>query len=221
MKKIREIASENKLFLLPYFIVVFTISIILLIYQKTDIHIFINQFHNSFFNIFFKYLTHLGDGIFAVIVIVFLLFIKYRWAIISLISSLSLMIVIQFLKRIIFTESYRPVKIFRYFYEGTYKLYIIPGTDPGINNSFPSGHSATAFAIFFLFALIVKNKYLKLLLFIIASLIAFSRVYLSWHFLGDTIAGSFLGIIITLITYLIINKSKKEYLDKSLIKKAS
>jgi len=219
MKEIKQIFLENKVFIIPYFIIAIAVLIIIYLYDKVDTHIVINQHHYPIFDVFFKYLTHLGDGILAIILSIFLLFIRYRWAIISIVSSLSIMIIIQFFKRLIFTNSFRPVKIFRYFYEGTYKLYIIPGTDPGINNSFPSGHSATAFAIFFLLALFVKNRSLKFAFFIIALLVAFSRVYLSWHFLEDTLAGSFLGIIITLITYLIINKSKKEYLDKSLIKK--
>lgn len=215
----KKVLSENKAFLIPYFVIAIAVSVVLLLNKKIDLHIIINQHHNQFFDVFFKYITHLGDGIIAIIVSVILLFIRYRWAIISIISSLTIMGLIQFLKRVIFTDSYRPIKIFRYFYEGTYKLYIIPGTDPGINNSFPSGHSTTVFATFFLLAIIVKNKSLKFIFFIIALLTAFSRVYLSWHFLGDTLAGSFIGISVTLIIFLLINKSKKQFLDNSLIKK--
>jgi len=219
MRDFKKIIAENKIFLIPYFTIAIFVSVILFLYEKIDIHIVINHYHSHFFDLFFKNITHLGDGIFAIILTVILLFVKYRWAIISAISFLAITIIIQVLKRLIFVSSFRPVKIFRYFYEGAYKLYIIPGTDPGINHSFPSGHSTTAFATFFLLAIIIKNKILKIIFFIIALLITFSRIYLSWHFLEDALAGSFIGISIVFITYIIINKSKVNWLDKSLIKK--
>lgn len=217
MKKIKEILLSNKIFIIPYFIVFTTTIIILIIYKKVDIHLFINTYHSSFFDIFFKYWTHLGDGFFSVIVIVFFLFVRYKWAIIITLSSLFTAVITQFLKRVIFTESYRPDFFFRYIYK--YKLYFIEGVEPGAFNSFPSGHSALGFSIFFLFAIITKNNYLKFLFFVCAVLIAFSRIYLSWHFTADVIGGSIIGITITLFSFYFISKSTKTWLDKSLINK--
>ncbi len=219
MTEFKKILSKNKVFLIPYFIVAITASIVISSYEKIDIHIFINQYHSPFFDTFFKYFTHIGDGIIAIAISVILLFISYRWAIISATSSIIIMIVIRILKKTIFSDWFRPSAFFHYFYKGDYKLHFIEGVDLAGKYSFPSGHSTTSFAVFFLLALMIKNKALKFLFFIMASLAAFSRIYLSWHFLEDTIAGSFIGITITFATYLLINKSKKNYLDNSLIKK--
>lgn len=217
MAELKKILSENKVFLIPYFLIVVISSYFLLHSNKIDIHIFINKHYTFFFDYFFKYITYLGDGLVLLFLGFVLLFIKYRWAIISFLSSIFLLIIIQFLKRIIFSTTDRPKFIFKYFYEGTYKLHIISGTDPGINNSFPSGHATSTFAMFFMLSLFIKNKYLKFIFFVLASLTAFSRVYLSWHFLEDIVAGSLIGVSVSLIIYWLINKSKKSFLDKSIL----
>ena len=218
-KIVIKIFYKNIIFIIPYFIFVVLASIILLIYEKPEIHIFINSSHNSFYDFFFKYWTYQGHGIFALLITVLLLFIRYKWAIISAISNILTAFTVQLLKRYIFTESYRPAFYFKYFYSGDYNLYFVNGIEPGSLHSFPSGHSATAFAVFFLLSIIVKEKYLKLIFFFIALLVAYSRIYLSWHFLEDIFAGSLIGIIITLITYLIINRSKALWFNNSIINK--
>lgn len=218
-KIVIKILNRNLFFIIPYFIFVIFISIMLLLYEKQEIHIYINSFHNPFFDFFFKYWTNFGHGLFAVLITLFLLFVKYKWAIISAVSNILTALIVQLLKRLIFTESFRPVFHFENYYSGNYDIYLVSGVDPGGFNSFPSGHSATAFAVFFLLSIIVKKKYLKLTFYIFALLIACSRVYLSWHFLGDVLAGSILGMIITIIVYLFINKSNSPRLEKSLLNK--
>ena len=214
-----KILYKKLIFIIPYLIFVIIISIILLIYEKPEIHIFINSCHNSFYDFFFKYWTHLGHGIFALSVTVFLLFVKYKWAIISATSNILASVTVQLLKRQIFTESYRPVFYFKNFYSGDYNLYLLNGIEPGSLHSFPSGHSVTAFAVFFLLSVIVKQRYLKIIFFFIAASVAYSRVYLSWHFLGDILAGSIIGVTYALISYLLITRSKADWLDNSIFRK--
>ncbi len=216
MKTFINILSKNKIFLIPWFLFVVVSVFFLILYEKAEIHIFINSFHNSFFDFFFKYWTYLGDGLFAVLIIIILLFIQYKQAIITTVSFLLTALTVQILKAII--ENPRPKFFFQYFYEGNYNLYFVDGTDPGNLFSFPSGHSASAFTIFFLLALFTKKQYLKPVFFIIALLTAFSRVYLSWHFLEDIVVGSVIAVLFTLIIYRILNKTKRTWLDLSLLK---
>lgn len=57
--------------------------------------------------------------------------------------------------------------------------------------SFPSGHTAGAFALVFVFYYLFPVLFIPML--IIAALIAFSRIYLGLHYPTDVIAGVILG----------------------------
>ena len=71
--------------------------------------------------------------------------------------------------------------------------------------SFPSGHTAAAFAVAAALML-CKNKMLGIPILIIAVLIAFSRLYLYVHFPSDVLAGMILGIILAFAAYTLVNK---------------
>jgi len=185
----------------------------LLVNSKTDLHLAINSIHNRHLDIFFYYITYLGDGLVAVLTIIILLTVKYRYALIVGISYAISSMFTQLLKRTMFEDVVRPKK----FFEGIHDLYFVPGTENHLYNSFPSGHATTAFALYFSLALIVKNSTLKFFLFVVALLVGFSRIYLSQHFLSDVYAGASIGVFVTFISYWIIQKSKAQWLDRSLV----
>lgn len=207
---------KNISFFLPYLLILIGLLYFIFSYEKIEIHIFFNSYHNRFFDLFFKLITQLGDGYFAVIITVFLLFIKFKWAIISAVSNLITSLFVQISKLLIFTDYMRPKFYFDYLYKGDHVLHLVDGASPGIHYSFPSGHSATAFAIFLLLALIQEKHYLKVIFLLVAILTAYSRIYLSWHFLQDTVVGSLYGIFLTLLSFYFISKSNRPKLDKKI-----
>ena len=62
--------------------------------------------------------------------------------------------------------------------------------------SFPSGHAATIFSLCVGIMLFSAAPARKLSCFFIALLVAYSRVYLSQHFLIDIYFGSLLGVLV-------------------------
>lgn len=188
--------KENRAFVSSFLVFIFIGCGILLIFPKADIHIAINQQHNGFFDVFFSWITHLGSGWMILVLFILLLFIKYKYAWILLIANFFITLVVQILKKQVFTETLRP----KAFFEGVYDLYLVPGVSVHSLHSFPSGHAATAFSVFFILSLVSPKQSWKLICFVLGLLTTFSRVYISQHFLGDIIVGSIIGFILSFLT---------------------
>jgi len=188
--------QKNRLVLLLYTFLLIGGVILLLLIPKSELHLYINQFNSPFFDLFFKNVTWLGSG-WAVAVLVLLFLIKNRrTAIIFLSGNLIITLIVQISKRFIFPGILRPVA----FFSDPDKLHLIAGEKMHHFHSFPSGHSATAFGIFIILIYVTNNHYGKLGWLFLALITAFSRVYLSQHFLGDILAGSFIGTITMIFT---------------------
>ena len=209
----RQIIKENRVFIITYLVLWSSATVICLIYPKGDIHLFMNRFHCNACDHLFRYLTFLGDGWFTVGVTVVLLFIRFRFALMVAASNLSAGILVQVLKRFVFTDSPRPAL----YLKDVPELYLVPGIDLHYHHSFPSGHSASAFALMITFALIAGKKWAAMLLLILACMVAYSRVYLSQHFLGDILAGSVPGFLAAFIFYWYFQGLKKRWPDQSIV----
>ena len=74
--------------------------------------------------------------------------------------------------------------------------YVADGT-----YGFISGHSANAFAFAVMSALVVKNKWYTVTIFLWAVVMVYSRVYLAAHFITDVIPGMLAGMLIGWLIY--------------------
>ncbi|MEL7148097.1 MAG: phosphatase PAP2 family protein [Bacteroidota bacterium] len=188
-------------------------AVVLLTIDKGDWVIYLNQHRTVALDYFFKYWTHLGDGLFVVAFAIVLLFVKYRYSLIFAVTAITQGLVSALMKRVIFSGHHRPRK----FLAEVYELQFIEGVDVHKNFSFPSGHTMTAFCIGAFLALVVKDKRLGLLLFVYSILVGFSRNYLSQHFLEDIYAGSFIGVLITVACWIPFKrKQARGWLDGNL-----
>jgi membrane-associated phospholipid phosphatase len=214
---VRSILKNNASFFIPYALFLLTGAVILIANSKSQTHLEFNKFHNSFFDSFFYFTTFLGDGITALLVVIMLLAVKYRYFLITGIANFVSALITQLLKHTLFSHVIRP----KLYFEGVKDLYLVPGVENYLYNSFPSGHSTCAFSLYLSLALISKNKKLKFVFFLIAFLVGYSRIYLSQHFLEDVYAGSLIGVIITLIVYYVVQKWGNEKLEGALGRRAN
>lgn len=211
----RKLLKNNQYFFATYFLFLAVSLILLFSFSKADLHILLNRLNTPFFDEFFKYATFLGDGLMIAILFVLLLSYRYRFAFAFLIGALLTSGVVQLFKKVLLENMFRPSKYFELF--ETFQLHLVDGVKLHSLQSFPSGHTATAFNIFFFLALISKNNGIKILCAVLAAIVAYSRVYISQHFLVDITVGSVIGIILTFIFFYWSTHWEKAWLNKSII----
>lgn len=74
--------------------------------------------------------------------------------------------------------------------------------------SFPSGHSSASFAS--AVAIFMSNKKLGMPALVLASVIAFSRLYLYVHFPTDVLCGALLGSLCGVLGFILVKKAYKK-----------
>ncbi len=185
---------------LIYLIFLLTGFWLIFLYPKGEILLKINHYHHPVLDLIFKCLTFFGDGMFFLIILLILLFRKIKYSLLFFLTGIFQGLLIYFAKKVMFNGIVRPVK----FFEGVESLYLVPGVEVHSYNSFPSGHTATAFSIAILIAIINRNQFYSGLVMIVALLAAFSRVYLVQHFFMDIYFGSLIGVFTAIFSYYLL-----------------
>lgn len=108
------------------------------------------------------------------------------------------------MKRQVFGECDRPVE----FLAEMPGLNVVQGVELHHHLSFPSGHATAAFSMCMAMAVLLNRVGWAALLAVLASFIAFSRVYLSQHFTEDILAGAAIGVFSCTVSYVLLYRSK-------------
>jgi membrane-associated phospholipid phosphatase len=199
---ILDLIKKNKSYFIIYLIFLIIGAPLLLMINKGDVVLWLNENHTPFWDQFFKTATFFGDGAFFGLVLIPLGFIRIKHIFYGLAVLASSGLTAQIFKRIF--DMPRPL---RYFGDAV-ALHFVEGVKVYSYNSFPSGHSATGFALCLLLTILIPNKKLGFLFGICAIIIGLSRSYLVQHFFMDVYFGSIVGVVMTLITYALFLKWK-------------
>jgi undecaprenyl-diphosphatase len=159
---------------------------------------------NTVLDYFFVFLTKLGNfGIIWIIIAIYFMIKKEN-------RTLGIMIIFAFLGSLLITNLFLKNLIARPrpYTMQTINLLI----DRSNDFSFPSGHTSLSFAVAMMIYHFKKDigKYA----FILATLIAFSRLYLFMHYPTDVIAGVAIGILVADGIYFVYVKLKKKKEEK-------
>lgn len=174
----------------------------LLFCKKGDMVIWFNENSCSFLDRFFITITQIGLGALFVVPIIVALFVRYKYALTGAIAFIFTGVLSYLFKKILFKGLPRPTA----FFSNGELSNLIQNFDYHTHNSFPSGHTMTAFAMLLFITLMVNKKWCSLLAICLAILVALSRVYLLQHFFVDVYVGSILGVISVWIAYAIVNR---------------
>lgn len=167
------------------------------LHSKAELFLWVNHARCPIMDYLGTIFTNMGDGIFTIVLILFFLFTKKRslaWLLLG--SFLLSTLFCQVLKNI--APEMRPAG---YFVDPS-----IVKTASWISlkhfNSFPSGHTTTAFATATILAFYYRRASVSFVCFAWAVMVGYSRVYLGQHFVGDVFTGSILGAIASCICIL-------------------
>jgi membrane-associated phospholipid phosphatase len=203
---------ERKKILLPiilYISLLAALGLLVLLTDKGSAELTINSNFNKTLGQFFRYATHFGDGIMYAILIALFLLIKYYNALLLFFMSILQTILAQGFKKIVFPDSPRPAAWFEN-QEGVV-LQFAEGVKIHTAHSFPSGHTATAFAIAVMLTYFFKKPVYAFLFFLLAATAGFSRVYLMQHFFEDVLAGATVGIFSAVVVIFLVRKFLPEW----------
>jgi len=190
--------TYTRYFLWPFVLWVVLGGLALVFFNKEQLFSLFNIHHSSFGDEFMYYMSMLGEGPFSALVLMMMLGLRklrnwWYFTAAMLTNALSALLT-QGVKSLV--NAPRPLN---YFHDAAW-VHILPDWPRLYSRSFPSGHTCAAFALcsFVSFLLPPKHRGWSVLLFVVALLIGYSRMYLAAHFFLDVYVGSILGTLFTM-----------------------
>ena len=205
---IKDVLKQIRLFFILYLVLLLCCLVVKLFFTKETIYFTINSHYSNWADVIAPYFTDLGDGWTTITVAIILVLFNYRKALLLASAYAVTSLSAQIIKHIV--KAPRPALFFS---QRLSEIHFVKGMYIDKFNSFPSGHTVTAFSTAVVITYLLKNKSWSILLFITAVLVGYSRMYLSEHFFEDVTAGSAWGVFITVfwITWL----DNKQFLHKA------
>jgi len=194
----RKFLKTNATVIIAYGFLLAVAGIVQIFCRQGIVILWVNKHHSAWADVFFKYATYLGDGRFCVAVGLVALGWSRRKGALILATFVVSGLVSQLIKTQFFSQEPRPGQ---YFAKTLHYLHRVEGVELHLWNSFPSGHTTSAFALYTLLVFWAKSPILKCFWLLLAVVVAYSRMYLLQHFLVDVWAGSLLGTAVAVIFY--------------------
>lgn len=176
---------------------------------RNDFFLLLNNDLGKAADIFFAFWTNLGDGVIWVIVAGLVL--KYRKKQFPLLIATIVIstLITQLTKIYVIPAEPRPTVAIK----DINLIHTVADVELHTAYSFPSGHTAAAFCIFFIGCLLIDKRWVVPVGFAYALLVGYSRIYLAQHFPLDVGAGMFVAIVTILLSILIQQKwERRKYL---------
>lgn len=159
---------------------------------------------------FFKYFTNVGDGLFWLLWALLIIIKKGKKYLPLLFASVIFSTLLtQISKQVIYPDEPRPLQAIA----DQSQVHYVTGVTVHSINSFPSGHTATAFSFLLLLVLFSQTNALLLLGFAAALLVAYSRIYLGQHFPLDVGAGMLVAVSTMILSVMVQRRFENKTLE--------
>lgn len=170
----------------------------------TEIFLFINSIHNSYWDVVMKMITgRVVWGVFY-ISIIYAIYRTFGWKtaiVMWLMSILCVLLADQITASLLrpYFERPRPTNPVSPIYD---LVHTVNNYRPG-RFGFPSSHAANTFAVATLLSLIFWRLRFTIFIFLWAILVCYSRIYLGVHYPGDLLVGAGIGMFIGMVCYIL------------------
>ena len=208
--------KRNSIFIGLSLILLVVLGLALLYIPQGELHLLLCDRHTPARDIFNRYYTHVAEWFPYVVCVGLLLFSRIGDGVFASSAMILSALTTQLFKHLI--NAPRPVTWFAE-HMPDIQLPLVEGVKMNYWHSFPSGHTTSFFALAFVASIIISQKWpkwapvIQVVLFILAALGGYSRIYLSQHFAKDVFAGIVVGTLITAVCYIIFHRynDKKWY----------
>ncbi len=212
------IVKKNLPFFIGFSIFLVVGMVLLLTTEKGSAILYFNQHRSPQSDIFFRYVSKLGEVLPYLSAIAVLLFVRFRYALMVPLIGFLVSLVSLITKS--FFDHNRPSLYFKEL--GTFEqINLVEGIQLWEKYSFPSGHTMSAFAIYGILAFLFGwKKSFGIVMLFLATLVGISRIYLVQHFLQDVFLGAILGVLIAMSVYVYQNRfpyNPNHWIDRSLL----
>jgi membrane-associated phospholipid phosphatase len=208
--------KRNSIFLTLSLILVVVLGLALLYIPKDQLHLLLCDRHSPARDLFYRYYTTLAEWLPYVVCVALLLFGRIGDGIFASSAMLLSTLVTQVSKHIV--NAPRPLTWFTEHFPDV-QLPLVEGVRMNLWYSFPSGHTTSFFAMALAVCILLTSSpriprtpriLVQILLFFLAALGAYSRIYLSQHFAADVFAGVLVGVASTLVAYAVFYRYQGE-----------
>ncbi len=210
-ERLKRVVYSHRRFFIHYGILSLVGLYPLLAYDKVTLFRKLNALHHPLLDYLFYGMTNLGSSISYGLLMVglWLARVPYRQLGVGFGAFAGVSLIVQTLKRLVFPDQQRPLA--RLAEVG--QLHMVEHVKPLYELSFPSGHAATIFAAACFIQLIMPQKVrgYSLVGLLIATLVAYSRVYLAQHFYTDIYVGALIGVWVTTAIYAGVTRVDREH----------
>ena len=215
----KKLLRNNAIFIGLSLTLILVLGLALLCLPKEELHLLLCDRHTPARDLFYHYYTHIAEWLPYCLCLLVFIFGRAGDAAMAATSIACSELTTQIIKHIV--QAPRPITWFTEHFPDI-QLPLVDGVRMNHYISFPSGHTTSFFALFFVLSIIAtenlaaKRPYsvaIQLLLFIAAALGGYSRIYLCQHFALDVFGGIVVGLLISTLCYAIFSRyeDKKWY----------
>ena len=221
----KRLFQQNAVFICLSLTLIVALGLALIFIPKGDLHLLLCDHHTYERDIFYKYYTKVAEWFPYVLCVLILLFGRIGEGVFASSAMILSALTTQLFKHLI--NAPRPLTWFGQ-YMPHIELPLAEGVQMNYWLSFPSGHTTSFFALAFVASILISKRTIssttrilcQTILFIAASMGGYSRIYLSQHFALDVFAGIVVGVLITLVCYVVfVRLEDQKWLNYRLIQK--